>query len=166
VILQVGTVWYEDYQFWIGLFSILATVGLGLLVWFSTKEYNDTQTKLANDRLEKELFTEFNKRYDELNECLEEITSDFSSIQDLHNFERGKYLRYKLNDYFNLCAEEYYWSQKGRIDAKIWKAWEIGMNSWYTKYPIIQEVWKEELKEFKPQSFYIKRGDEFFKKKK
>ncbi len=30
-------------------------------------------------------------------------------------------------EYLNLCAEEYLWYKKGRIDAKVWEAWWAGM---------------------------------------
>ena len=97
---------------------------------------------------------------------MEKITK-YESLEELKEKKPNKYelWRYKLNDYFNLCAEEYYWYKKGRIDDTIWKSWQAGMNSWYTNKPVIKEAWEKEYKNFGHQSFYLKKGEQFFKKK-
>jgi hypothetical protein len=159
--------WFQDFNFWIGAIGVLATLLLGLLVWISTKAYNKNQTELAHDKLEKDLFAEFNSRYDALNEYLEKITA-FGSLQGLeanintHVDQGNSILRYKLNDYFNLCAEEYYWYCKKRISERIWISWHAGMNSWYQNHPIIREAWIQELGKYGAKSFYLDNGDEFF----
>lgn len=153
---------YEDWEFWTSAIGTLVTVFLGLVVWYSTKKYNKTQIDLTNDRLQKELFTEFNSRYDELNNYLEIIVKS----KTLKSFKKEKdydQLSCRLSDYFNLCAEEYYWYKKGRIDELIWNSWQTGMNSWYNNHPIIREAWEKELKNFGCQSFYLKEGERFFK---
>ncbi len=55
--------------------------------------------KLEELRLFRDLFTDFNCRYDEMNEKLENILTG-NQIEDSK-------LRKTLVDYFNLCAEEY-----------------------------------------------------------
>lgn len=158
----------NNWEFYINLAKVLVTGILGLVVWVSTKRFNSRQSKLATDRLQKELFSEFNKRYDELNDYLLEITDTECtdmSILKLIKPDRYDLLRYKLNDYFNLCAEEYYWYKKGRVDEDLWKSWEVGMNSWYNNHAIIKEAWKEEYKKFGCQSFYLKKNEQFFKQK-
>ncbi len=86
----------------------------------------------------RELFREFNSRYDKLNDPLNEIlkrepgqklTSDDAKI---------------LFDYFNLCAEEYMYFHAGFIDARIWKAWTKGMLQ-FAKDPEIRVLWHEEI---------------------
>lgn len=68
-------------------------------------------------------------------------------------------------DFFNLCAEEYFWHIRGRIDKKIGNSWQSGMNYWYNHTnPIVRDLWKEECK-YGKVSYYIKNGDEFFKEK-
>ena len=157
--------WFEDYNFWIGSCGVLATLLLGLLLWFSTKAYNKNQTDLAYDKLEKDLFAEFNSRYDALNEYLEKITA-FGTLKELEkniNHDNGNsILRYKLNDYFNLCAEEYYWYCKKLISERIWLSWHTGMNSWYQNHSIIREAWKQEVEKYGAKSFYLDNGNEFF----
>ncbi|MCR1025461.1 hypothetical protein NQT66_11630 [Cellulophaga baltica] len=129
-----------------------------------TYRHHKHSKKIANDRMMKELFGEFNKRYDVLNDYLEKITNH-ESMEYLMNDHPLEYsfLRNKLNDYFNLCAEEYYWFKNGRIDEDLWQSWEVGMNAWYDKHNIIQEAWKEEYKSFGHQSFYLKKDEQFFK---
>lgn len=157
------TCFYENWEFWIGTLSVIVTGGLGVAVWFSTKKYNKTQISLASHQLQKELFTEFNQRYDKLNGYLEIITK-YKSLKELEKekLKKQQFLRDKLNDYFNLCAEEYYWYNNGRIDEDLWKSWEVGMNAWYDNHAIIREAWREEYDSFGYQSFYLKKDEQFF----
>ena len=146
--------------------EVVVTATLGLSVLGSTIIFNRSQSKIEKHRLQKELFGEFNKRYELLNDYLEKITK-YDSLKSLEDKNPKKYLvlRNKLNDYFNLCAEEYYWYKKGRIDDNLWKSWEVGMNSWYNNHRIIREAWEEEYKNFGYQSFYLsKKEEQFFKK--
>ncbi|TDN87098.1 hypothetical protein DET49_11452 [Salegentibacter sp. 24] len=153
--------WYESLSLWIDISKIIAPVALGLLVWFSTRKYNQTQINLSNDRLEKELFTEFNKRYDKLNEWLE-LVVEFESLEYLQEHEECDLLRYKLNDYFNLCAEEFYWYKKGRINPLIWVSWKKGMDSWFENHSIIREAWKDEISKYGRTAFYMDANDRLF----
>ena len=141
--------------------SILATVILGLAGLFLTLIFNYHSRRMARDRMNKELFSEFNKRYDSLNEYLEEITQCCKDLDDLNAYPN---LRYKLNDYFNLCAEEFYWHTKDRIDKRIWLSWEEGMNRWYNDFPVIREAWEDELVNYGYKTFYLKKNQQFFKK--
>ncbi|GAA4230635.1 hypothetical protein GCM10022291_01240 [Postechiella marina] len=153
-----------DWELVINILSVLVTLFIGVAVLVSTNKYNKNQSDIANHQLQKQLFGEFNKRYDVLNGYLEKITK-YESLEHLKKNKPNKYpfLRNKLNDYFNLCAEEFYWYNKGRIDEDLWKSWEVGMNSWYNNHEIIREAWKEEYENFGHQSFYLKEGEQFFK---
>jgi hypothetical protein len=144
--------------------EIVVTAILGLSVLGSTIIFNRSQSKIAKHRLQKDLFGEFNKRYDVLNGYLEKITK-YDSIEQLMDKKPNKYpfLRNKLNDYFNLCAEEYYWYKNDRIDKDLWKSWEVGMNAWYNNHKIIREAWSEEYESFGHHSFYLKKDEQFFK---
>ena len=133
--------------------------GFGLMITFV---YNYHSRKLSNDRMSKDLFTEFNARYNQFNDSLNKI-SECKSEKDFEKLENHDKLKNDLVDYFNLCAEEYFWFKKGRIDPLMWEAWSAGMNDWY-KYPFIQEVWENEINEFGCKSYYIKDKNEFFLK--
>ncbi|MBK8516192.1 MAG: hypothetical protein IPL55_07840 [Saprospiraceae bacterium] len=54
-------------------------------------------------------------------------------------------------DYLNLCAEEYLWYKKGRIDTEVWSAWKAGM-IYYFK----QDAFKDDIEKQKVQkdSYY------------
>jgi len=139
--------------------SVLITAILGVIGLIITVIYYYHSSKLSNDRMSKELFTEFNSRYGKFNDSL----VDISKCQTIDELEKDSKLKNNLIDYFNLCAEEYFWYKKGRIDSLIWKAWSAGMNDWY-KYPVIQAAWEKEIEEFDCRSYYIKDMNEFFLK--
>lgn len=157
-------VFYENWEFYTNLAGVIVTGILGAAVWFSTKDFNKNQSEITNHQLQKDLFGEFNKRYDVLNGYLEKITK-YDSLEHLMEKKPNKYLflRNKLNDYFNLCAEEFYWYKNDRIDEDLWKSWEVGMNAWYNNHKIIRESWKDEYKSFGHHSFYLKKDEQFFK---
>lgn len=90
----------------------LATVYVGLLNYW-----------LQRDKVMQELFTSFNARYDRLNDGLLAIAKG-RPLADTIDPE------HIVVDYLNLCAEEYFWYMRGRIDKDIWRAWLKGMHAW------------------------------------
>jgi hypothetical protein len=109
----------------LAMVGALATVYVGLLNYW-----------LSRDKVMQELFTTFNRRYDDLNDNLLAISQGFP-LTGSKNAEQV------IVDYLNLCAEEYFWYMRGRIDKDIWKAWRVGMNHWM-KFPAIQAIAKKE----------------------
>jgi len=96
------------------------------------------QQKLSEDRMFKDLFTEYNSRYDELNGIL----TDISQSESTPTPEMEK----AIQDYFNLCAEEYYFYKQGYIPEKVWTCWHNGMMI-YFKVEIVKSLWNEEAKQ-------------------
>jgi hypothetical protein len=143
------------------IINIDPTYLLGIIVVFITIFYNYHSKKMEHDRMGKELFKEFNKRYDKINHSLHKISKECKNLKDLENKPK---LENKLNDFFNLCAEEYFWHKKGRIDKNIWSAWEDGMNDWYNNVEVIREAWQAEIKKRGCKSYYINNKNDFFKK--
>ncbi len=138
------------------------TVILGASVLGSTIWHNWRQSKLANDRMSKELFTEFNTRYSILNGSLEKVIT-YKTVQELLD-SKDKQCLDDVYDFFDLCAEEYYWYGKKRINKEIWLCWYTAMNRWYNDHAIIQEAWQLQINDFGKQAFYIKKSDNgFFK---
>lgn len=118
---------------------------------------------LAKDKMNKELFKEFNERYEKLNNYLYQIAQEFSTIELLEKAQNSKELQQKVIDYFSLCAEEFYWyHHKNRIGTLIWKSWQSGMNYWYNEVPAIKSLWEEEVKSNGKESYYITNKVEFF----
>lgn len=94
------------------------------------------QQKLAETHLFKELFTEFNRRYDQMNEQLAAIRDGAPlSIAERHS----------VVDYLNLCAEEYLFYREGYIHTDVWRSWCCGMLQYLDREPLL-EVWREEGK--------------------
>jgi hypothetical protein len=97
------------------------------------------QQKLAEIALFKDLFTEFNRRYDALNDRLAEI----AGITEPAKIEPAA--RQTIVDYFNLCAEEYLFFSEGYIHDAAWRSWCAGM-LWYFSREPFRQVWEEESK--------------------
>lgn len=105
------------FEMIISLLPIIVTIivsGVGLWITYKFQSFNK---EIAYDRLNKELFTEFNARYDRLNDSLAVIEAyykDFDKFKGLKEEDKEQYKKFKQDviDFFNLCAEEYYWHQK------------------------------------------------------
>ncbi|MEP7321599.1 MAG: hypothetical protein ABI761_06755 [Saprospiraceae bacterium] len=112
--------------------------------------------------MQRELFREFNERYDKLNSNLYLIKDKYPTLSDLETAENPDQLKNTIIDFFNLCAEEYYWyHHKGRIDKLIWTSWQDGMNFWF-KVPAIQDLWRIEVDSNGMSSYYIDDNKGFF----
>jgi hypothetical protein len=120
--------------------SLFVTVAGGLIGFF----YFIQKQQLEELQLFKELFTDFNARYDKLNEPLNRIA--LGDAQKPLTPEEDS----TLNDYFNLCAEEFLFYKKGYIYEEVWRAWHNGM-SYYVVNKRIGDKWKEEVK---TESYY------------
>jgi hypothetical protein len=146
----------RNRRFYPGLFLLFAVAGICALVVFAPKERQLElvlgwlgasggfigflySQHLQETQLFKQLFTDFNRRYDTMNEQLEAIRRRPAGapLQPDH--------RRRLIDYFNLCAEEYLFFRSGYIDHDVWKSWARGM-LYFAQDPEIRGLWDEELK--------------------
>lgn len=111
--------------------------------------------RLDETILFKQLFTEFNKKYDELNGPLNEIkiSRQRKLTQDQKN---------NLYDYFNLCAEEYLFYKNGYIYPDVWKGWINGMAIFYAE-PKIANEWEKELETGSYYGFNVRKEIESIK---
>ena len=57
-----------------------ATLFIGLVVAKISQSYNKNSSRMENDRLSKELFKEFNKRYDKMNHSLHKISKECNNL--------------------------------------------------------------------------------------
>ncbi|SCY96157.1 hypothetical protein [Flavobacterium caeni] len=121
--------------------AILAT---GISASFGIRQY-----KIENDKMFKELFQAFNEKYDiKFNNVLNLIVEKY---QNDANYQLDNDEKALLVDYINLCAEEYLWYKKGRIDADVWSAWENGMRYYFQLKPISICV---EIEKTQKESYY------------
>ena len=91
--------------------------------------------RLDELKLFRELFTYFNDVYDELNDHLERIATD-GQIDVSEN-------RQRVVDYFNLCAEEFWWYREGYIPDSVWGFWCRGMMYYFDRAEF-QKLWNDE----------------------
>ena len=88
----------------------------------------------------KELFQQFNSRYDALHEDLNSIYKQRPSLPlEEHEIKT-------LFKYFNLCGEEHLYFDKGFICEEAWTAWYNGMRL-FRRDPRIKQLWNDELGE-------------------
>jgi hypothetical protein len=118
--------------------GLIGTVIVGTLGFC----YFVQRQKLAETELFYNLFTGFNKRYNDLNGALAEISDQQVSLTSAQ--------RQTVVDYFNLCAEEYLFFKQGYIHKDAWRSWCRGM-SWYLRRHPFKDIWAEEVK---TESFY------------
>lgn len=130
VFLIAGIIKSETFYAFIG--------GAFSFVYFTQKQ------KLEETSLFRQLFEHFNERYGVMNEPLSEIYFGDTNAQ-LVSTEKQV-----LIGYFNLCAEEYFYYNRGYIPRGVWCSWCNGM-LWYYVNPRIRALWDEELK---ADSFY------------
>jgi len=139
--------WVLQHYLWIatGLFSL----SLFAVVKFASLENNVKfmiigvpftflflvqRQKLEETRLFKELFNEFNTRYDLMNEDLNLVRTATSAIETSPPDTQALV----LYDYFNLCAEEYHFYSQGYIPEKVWRSWWEGMKTFFA----CSRIWK------------------------
>lgn len=92
-------------------------------------------------KLIKDLATQFNERYDGLNEELNSIVRTKDSAEPLVSTQKDT-----LYNYFNLCAEEYLFYRRGYIYPEVWDAWSRGMKTYFTDDDRVRELWNCESK--------------------
>lgn len=128
-LIVIGLSYYSmiDNKLLLGILVSIASIYFGLLKY-----------KIENDKIFKELFTDFNNKYD----------SKFNDlINELKNDDRRELNQKEINliiDYFNLCAEEFLWRQKGRIPKIVWTAWLSGILE-NMKIKQVRKVLKNEI---------------------
>src|ERR1043165_2380128 len=124
--------------------GIRVTLVVSLIGVFTGFVYFLYRQHLDETKLFKELFVEFNKRYDDLNEKLNRIllapTADRLAAEETE----------VLFDYFNLCAEEFLFYKAGYIDEEVWQSWRKGMGI-FGENERIRQLWEKELK---TESYY------------
>lgn len=123
-------IWYlgAPDRDWRVLLTILGGLLSGSLI---VQKQNLDELRLLHD-----LFKDFNARYDKDNAELQRIA------------ETGMTDRLRdtglIIDYFNLCAEEYWWFKAGHLPDDIWQAWCRGM-MWYLAKPLFADLWVQEV---------------------
>ena len=121
----------------------LFITSIGTALAFS---YFVLQQKLAEAKMLKELFTEFNNRYNKLNDKLNSHSTECTGYPEVDN---------AIQDYFNLCAEEYFFHKEGCIPNEVWESWKNGMKHFFCNNEAVKRAWQNEMKNSSnKQSYY------------
>lgn len=152
------TFWFEfaDFQNWLAVIVLLIT----LLFGFMRQKHNDMSIFF-------QLFEKYNIRYEELNDYLNAIhrsSEEYEVVKDRRlkpmsraidnnndlskeikkELKSEESIKNRLDQYLNLCAEEFSAYHKGYIPPKIMKYWVNGMNIFFTN-PHMREYFESEL---------------------
>jgi hypothetical protein len=111
---------------------------IAIILLYTGIIYNLVTYKIANDQFFKSLFSEFNCRFDKMNEALNAIIKKEYKKNEIYKKDEESV----IIDYLNLCAEEYLWFTKGRIETQVWKSWKKGMEHY-----LMQETFKKIVEE-------------------
>lgn len=131
-----------DKEIFFGILGAIATLYLGTI-----------RVMMENDKFFKELFTEFNSRYDHrINDLFNNLHREYK-INKIQDFEISKADENLIVDYINLCSEEYLWYSRNRIPAKVWKAWKQGILS-NLSIPVVRDLYLSQTRGDNEFSFY------------
>ncbi len=121
-------------EMWIGVIGSMGAIYFGLLGHW-----------MNQDKMFKELFLELNARFDKMNE-------DLNAIVNKQPITSGRSSDQVIQDYLNLCAEEFLWYRMGRIEEDVWTSWKRGMDYYLQKSEEVKNYFVNE-KAFN-QSYY------------
>ncbi|MBF9220618.1 hypothetical protein [Hymenobacter ruricola] len=116
--------------------AIITTVAGIAAAYYLTFKNDSERHRLEKAQAFRELFNNFNERFDKLNKRLNKVVEisaryDKTSAAEAFNSLSRKQ-KAAVQDYLNLCTEEYYWSRKegNIIDSIVWEAWEAGIKDY------------------------------------
>ena len=121
-------------EMWVGVIGSMVAIYFGLLGHW-----------MNHDKMFKELFLELNARFDKMNE-------DLNAIVNKQPIKSGRSSDQVIQDYLNLCAEEFLWYSMGRIEEDVWTSWKRGMDYYLEKSEEVNNYFVNE-KAFN-QSYY------------
>lgn len=125
--------WTESDDTLLGAIGALSALGFFVI-----------QNALEHARFQRELFLQFNERYDEHND---KLISLLDQLKKEPAADEPPQWSTTLEDYFNLCGEEYYYFRKGYVDREVWDNWLAGMYWWYSQHERIGSYWNKKLAE-------------------
>lgn len=116
-----------------------------------------------------ELFSDFNRRYDTLNENMNRIKegklinminivleSDLSKPDEVQFYTTSV-----IYDYLNLCGEEYFWAGQKMLHPEIWDNWKKGIE-YFINCPIVIKVIKMEIERYNSNNRKDKKVDNYY----
>ncbi len=123
----------------VGILTLITIVSIFIWNGLQYKQMNkqlkieNDQLKIQNEQIKHNYFSEYTKRYQEINlHFPENINEILFSYEDLAPEKRDETMRY-MRVYFDLCSEEFFLHKNDYIDEVVWKEWEEGMSFAFNK---------------------------------
>lgn len=160
----------EWFQIGITLLIGVSQVILAILAFRFTRNFQQQQVDLAkqnasiaHDKMHMELHTKFSDEFEQLlPNLLALIESEPPHNNPIYGEDQEAINALTIRKYFNLCAEEFYWYKKGRIDQEVWESWRVGMNDFYSMSPLMRELWEDNSKDGGYKAYYLNSPTDFF----
>ncbi len=112
------------------LLSALATATIAVAALLITSSRNAWEKRKA----QRELFESLNSRFNLMNEALNAVREWSKNGKNLPTELRlstpdSRVYKWPeiIQDYLNLCSEEYLWRRKGLVDKDVWNSWSEGI---------------------------------------
>lgn len=137
VVAAGATIWLD--------FKVPPEIILSVVGGYSALYFGLTKHWMEKDKMFKDLFEDFNARFNSMNDDLNKIRENKQRPEGSRPDDEV------IQAYLNLCSEEYLWFKRGRIDAKVWRAWLKGAE-YYLGGEKIRDLFEEESKE--NESYY------------
>lgn len=131
-------IWELDVITWEAVAAIIEF----FIIIFLLKESveNKVRNKKVDEIIQLQFFSRFVERYQKIMVLLpSDVYSkefDISTVKDKEMFLRN------MRSYFDLCSQEYFLYQKGKISKEVWCEWEEGILSSFN-YPAFQIAWNQ-----------------------
>ena len=110
------------------------------------------RNKWEKQKAQREIFDDFNKRFNSMNEALNAIwewSKNGKALPESFQYSKLNHTGFSLTDiiqdYLNLCSEEYLWKREKLVDVKVWDAWKAGM-LYYLQAPAFDEHFEKQKK--------------------
>ena len=120
------------------LFKIDTKIFLGLIGTVATLYLGAIKYRIENDRLFKELFSDFNTRYDG------RMSDLLNSLRRKKSYELNEEEKNLVISYLNLCSEEFLWRNRNRVPSEVWSACLSGIKE-NLKIPQVREMYEDEI---------------------
>ncbi len=143
--MEIINKWFNNHE---AFSSVAATLFIGLVALIVTWIYAAKSKRISEDEIFYNLYSNFNERYDKINDDLQILQAKKEKIKTVETLKSSPYYKTVI-DFFNICAEEYYWRGRGRIKDEVWDAWNFGMNYWYREILVIRLAWTSEIEKEK-----------------
>lgn len=121
--------------------------------------------KSVNNQMFIQIFSDYTKRYSEIMDLVPHNARSSTKLSDLNSSEQEKFVK-AIRKYMNLCSEELFLANTGRLDPETWEMWKTGIEATLNDYPSFGEVWEQLKPEYDYYPEFQQLMSELYKAKK